>query len=1450
MPCILKIRVHSARNLPVMDRKTELTDAYVELRLADLEVQRTAICRQTLNPVWNEDFRLEVIHDTALQDEPLELRVLDYDAITADDVIGTVMLDLNPLLTARTVSAMAAPTTTTAETDCSSSLATAPVNAPTTTAASVGDLPAATLPSYAGWFPVTHSLLGIRGEIRVQVRLQFLGDTNPFKDSSAGVPLFSAPHIPEHWVIREVLGFVDALLVADDPEYHWRNSFRTSRASNDARQRTFYRLAGQLRRLTAKKALNKGGDAVIAYRQTFDIEPEEHLITARAIGTVVKLEPRATGHHEGSLMSCASSRTSRRSDTRSSGSSGSETAEDDLELGHESTNATSSESSSDTDAAESGGDYGYRRHRRQQRRPQRRSRRRNSLRSTRSGGSSPTPHRTPRGWRPRSRTSVDSLGRHSTRTAPRRPRTLRYHGHTATDYNTDATGPGEIQSWRQDLFTLHDFPAGSILRIGGVVSARSVKLSDDDSEAVREAWWDELRAEIKAHARSLHCPHVIGYTESVVLTEDKVCILSALGTAAVLNIAGVMNAPRVGSLVPRRSGHSRRFSSSSSASFSSSSSSSASSSSSSLSSLAASSAALPVSALSLTSAESTGSESDVSDATDGIVRRVGHIRPSPCGLCHLPAAPTTTTRPSTTTSASAARRGAATTSAATTTTGTSPSHHLCSCCERRSVPDLLLSTTEVPPELEIVDLGCLIEAHVCRPSRLEGADEAAAAISDALPFVEYDLHRQLVYKLKVLGMNAIFNLQFTLAIGEEWIVALATGTAFYVAALPTPPPLRISRNIDVVDEEDRRFLAIQGKITALSAANRERLDAAFRAQMLMSRRRSVPPPQPPRRRPSRRDRQGDRRRRRHRSRADTGEVNNGGDGNGSGGSGSDESDTSRVRTTSTVTKPRIDLAVQIDDDEDEDLMAALLDVQFPPSFQLLNTGFTTCFRPRAVQPLTSDANGDSTLAASNSASPRIPANLAEVVAAAHGHLRSDGLAVQNVTLFERFALPADTRHPSRKLASVFSRLHEALYYRFHRGAAWAIVAGVQYALDIGDDNQVRVLLHATALTCAAPVPRYYPLETATTATATTVTTPNGTAVAAGSAALHEHHVVTSDATAAMANPHDSPVTGWRPRGFDRLWSPPKAPTPGDPSAAPHRHHLLPSSRTEVPRPPATKARPSTVLSQFTLPSSFAAPRYLASLTPKARPAATTTSTPPSTSPWLSPNGTGPDSRSPSLRPLGTGTAATATATNANIPLGQAVTISVLSELPGAPVASHLGRIALHFVRETSNVQGKPQRPALGNLGVLVHRFFQEWPTNLREHAGGVLGRANHQGHGASPSSWPWSPSSSSSSSPHLGGLNGFVHRFLEEVDLAIRAHVAALGGTGLRSLSVDQFFVEEAGPNQAYALLCLSGDVVQCVPPGHPGPSRSLVTDSHVVDTLPAVQTDMSVGQRSPPLAV
>ena len=57
------------------------------------------------------------------------------------------------------------------------------------------------------------------------------------------------------------------------------------------------------------------------------------------------------------------------------------------------------------------------------------------------------------------------------------------------------------------------------IRLGGLVMARSVKflgkleatLSDQET---REGWWEELRDEIKSHARTVCCTHVIGYIET------------------------------------------------------------------------------------------------------------------------------------------------------------------------------------------------------------------------------------------------------------------------------------------------------------------------------------------------------------------------------------------------------------------------------------------------------------------------------------------------------------------------------------------------------------------------------------------------------------------------------------------------------------------------------------------------------------------------------------------------------------------------------------------------------------------------------------------------------------------------------------------------------------------------------------------------------------------------
>jgi hypothetical protein len=66
------------------------------------------------------------------------------------------------------------------------------------------------------------------------------GDINPFKDSSAGVQFYSIPTMPCSFGV--ILGFVYALEHHDDPEYHWTDSFRTPRKSNDARTKVMFRL--------------------------------------------------------------------------------------------------------------------------------------------------------------------------------------------------------------------------------------------------------------------------------------------------------------------------------------------------------------------------------------------------------------------------------------------------------------------------------------------------------------------------------------------------------------------------------------------------------------------------------------------------------------------------------------------------------------------------------------------------------------------------------------------------------------------------------------------------------------------------------------------------------------------------------------------------------------------------------------------------------------------------------------------------------------------------------------------------------------------------------------------------------------------------------------------------------------------------------------------------------
>lgn len=99
---------------------------------------------------------------------------------------------------------------------------------------------------------------------------------------------FLAPVIPHGYHAQMFHGFVEELIVNDDPEYQWIDKIRTPRASNEARQTLFFKLSGELQRKIGLKALELGGNAVVGYSQCFDLEGESGVVV-RGIGTAVTL---------------------------------------------------------------------------------------------------------------------------------------------------------------------------------------------------------------------------------------------------------------------------------------------------------------------------------------------------------------------------------------------------------------------------------------------------------------------------------------------------------------------------------------------------------------------------------------------------------------------------------------------------------------------------------------------------------------------------------------------------------------------------------------------------------------------------------------------------------------------------------------------------------------------------------------------------------------------------------------------------------------------------------------------------------------------------------------------------------------------------------------------------------------------------------------------------------
>lgn len=60
----------------------------------------------------------------------------------------------------------------------------------------------------------------------------------------------SAAEVPSGYRMQVINGFVEELVVNDDPEYQWIDKIRTPRASNEARQRLFSKLSGVCSRIS------------------------------------------------------------------------------------------------------------------------------------------------------------------------------------------------------------------------------------------------------------------------------------------------------------------------------------------------------------------------------------------------------------------------------------------------------------------------------------------------------------------------------------------------------------------------------------------------------------------------------------------------------------------------------------------------------------------------------------------------------------------------------------------------------------------------------------------------------------------------------------------------------------------------------------------------------------------------------------------------------------------------------------------------------------------------------------------------------------------------------------------------------------------------------------------------------------------------------------------------
>ncbi|CRG98795.1 conserved Plasmodium protein, unknown function [Plasmodium relictum] len=101
---------------------------------------------------------------------------------------------------------------------------------------------------------------------------------------------------------------------------------------------------------------------------------------------------------------------------------------------------------------------------------------------------------------------------------------------------------------------------------------------------------------------------------------------------------------------------------------------------------------------------------------------------------------------------------------------------LCRMCNEAFVPKIFISSSNIPEDLAIIGNGFLISAFVVYPLKKHYGEYLASEISEILPFLELNLHKQIICKLLVNGFNSIFDYNLKLCFNHNYLFGFCHGT--------------------------------------------------------------------------------------------------------------------------------------------------------------------------------------------------------------------------------------------------------------------------------------------------------------------------------------------------------------------------------------------------------------------------------------------------------------------------------------------------------------------------------------------------------------------------------------------------------------------------------------------------------------------------------------------------